>query len=57
MLDAWRSCSGVALATLVSNQVGPVGVAVLVAVVLRSVWNGRPASAEIVRIWRRSVRA
>ena len=50
MLDAWRSCPGEALATLVSNLVGPVGVAVLVAVVLRSVWNGRPAPAEIVRI-------
>ena len=50
MLDAWRSCPGEALATLVSNLVGPVGVAVLAAVVLRSVWNGRPAPAEIVRI-------
>jgi membrane-associated phospholipid phosphatase len=50
MLDAWRSCPGEALATLVSNLVGPVGVAVLVAVVLRSVWNGRPAPVEIVGI-------
>ena len=50
MLDAWRSCPGEALATLVSNLVGPVGVGVLVAVVLRSVWNGRPTPAEIVRI-------
>ena len=30
MLDTWRSCPGEALATLVSNLVGPVGVAVLV---------------------------
>jgi membrane-associated phospholipid phosphatase len=45
-----RGALGEALATLVSNLVGPVGVAVLVAVVLRSVWNGRPAPAEIVRI-------
>ena len=50
MLDAWRSCPGEALATRVSNLVGPVGVGVLAAVVLRSVWRGRPAPAEIVRI-------
>jgi membrane-associated phospholipid phosphatase len=50
MLDAWRSCTGEALATGVSDLVGPVGVGVLAAVVLRSVWQGRPAPAEIVRI-------
>jgi undecaprenyl-diphosphatase len=50
MLDAWRSCPGEALATGVSNLVGPVGVGVLAAVALRSVWQGRPAPAEIVRI-------
>jgi membrane-associated phospholipid phosphatase len=50
MLDASRTCPGEALATLVSDLVGPVGVAVLAVVVLRSVWNGRPAPAEIVRI-------
>jgi membrane-associated phospholipid phosphatase len=50
MLDAWRTCPGEALATLVSNLVGPVGVGVLVAVVLRSLWRGRPAPLAILRI-------
>jgi membrane-associated phospholipid phosphatase len=50
MLDAWRTCPGEALATLVSNLVGPVGAGVLVAVVLRALWLGRPAPLEIVRI-------
>jgi membrane-associated phospholipid phosphatase len=50
MLDAWRTCPGEGIATLVSNLVGPVGAVVLVAVVLRSLWRGRPAPLEIVRI-------
>jgi hypothetical protein len=55
MLDAWRSRSGEALATLVSNLVGPV-IAILVAVVLRSVCTGAPRRRDR-QIWRRSVRA
>ena len=50
MLEASRTCRGEALAALVSNLVGPVGVGVLVAVVLRSLWRGRPGPLEIVRI-------
>ena len=50
MLEASRTCRGEALAALVSNLVGPVGIGVLVAVVLRSLWRGRPGPLEIVRI-------
>ena len=50
MLDAWRSCTGEAIATLVSDLVGPIGVAVLFAVVLRSLWLGRPAPLEMVGV-------
>lgn len=50
MLVAWRGCVGETLATLVSDLVGPVGVGVLVAVVLRSIWLGRPGPVEIVRV-------
>jgi len=50
MLEASRTCRGEALAALVSNLVGPVGIGVLVAVVLRSLWRGLPAPLEIVRI-------
>ena len=50
MLDAWRSCPGEVVATLVSDWVGPVGAVVIAAVVLRSVWCGRPRPLEIVRI-------
>lgn len=50
MLDAWRSCAGEELATLVSNLVAPVGVGVLVAAVLRAVWLGRLGAVEIAGI-------
>src|SRR5262249_46692541 len=50
MLEASRTCRGEALAALVSNLVGPVGVGVLVAVVLRSFLRGRPRPPGPVRV-------
>jgi len=50
MLDAWRTCGGETLAALVSDLVGPVGVAVLVAVALRALWSGRLGRLDVVRI-------
>ena len=49
LLDAWRTCSGDALVTLVSDLVGPIGVAVLVAVTLRALWSGRLRPLDVVR--------
>jgi membrane-associated phospholipid phosphatase len=49
LLDAWRTCSGDTLATLVSDLVGPIGVAVLVAVALRALWSRRLGPVDVVR--------
>lgn len=49
LLDAWRTCGGDTLATLVSDLVGPIGVAVLAAVALRALWSGRPGPVDVVR--------
>jgi len=49
MLEAWRTCGGEWLASLVSDRVGPIGVTVLVAVVLRALWSGRPGRVDVVR--------
>jgi membrane-associated phospholipid phosphatase len=50
MLDGWRSCAGMSLATMVSNLVEPVGVSVLTVAVLRALWLGRPRPVEIAGI-------
>src|SRR5262249_5849160 len=50
MLDAWRTCGGETLAALVRDVVGPVGVAVLVAVALRALWSRRLGPVDVVRM-------
>ena len=49
MLDTWRTCRGAAVATLVSDLVGPIGVVVLAAVALRALWSGRLRPVDVVR--------
>jgi membrane-associated phospholipid phosphatase len=49
MLDPWRTCGGETLVTLVSDLVGPIGVAVLVAVALRALWSRRLGPVDVVR--------
>jgi membrane-associated phospholipid phosphatase len=50
MLDAWRSCAGEEIATLVSRLVTPVGVTLLTVAVLRALRLGRPRPVEIAGI-------
>jgi membrane-associated phospholipid phosphatase len=49
-LDAWRTCSGIALANLVSRLVMPVGVAFLGIAVIRALWRKQPALLEVVSV-------
>jgi membrane-associated phospholipid phosphatase len=49
MLDTWRTCRGEAVATLVSDLVGPIGVVVLVSVALRALWSGRLRPVDVLR--------
>jgi membrane-associated phospholipid phosphatase len=49
MFDAWRTCGGETLVTLVSDLVGPIGVAVLVAVALRALWSRHIGPVDIVK--------
>ncbi len=49
-LGAWRTCTGLAEASLVSSLVMPVGVAFLVLAVARALWRRQPAPLEIASL-------
>jgi membrane-associated phospholipid phosphatase len=50
VLDAWRTCDGIALASRVSDLVTPVGVTFLAVAAARAVWRRQPALLEIAGI-------
>jgi membrane-associated phospholipid phosphatase len=50
MLDAWRTCAGLALADRVSRLVMPVGVTALGVAVARALWRRRPPAIEVAWI-------